>query len=35
MAKAKGQVKALINIDQIVQDDQALLPTTFEQPLTR
>lgn len=26
MAKSKGQVKALLNIDQIVQDDQAILP---------
>ncbi len=26
MAKAKGQVKALLNIDRIVQDDNALLP---------
>jgi purine-binding chemotaxis protein CheW len=26
MAKAKGQVKALLNIDRIVQDDHALLP---------
>jgi purine-binding chemotaxis protein CheW len=26
MAKAKGQVKALLNIDQIVQDDQVVLP---------
>jgi purine-binding chemotaxis protein CheW len=26
MAKTKGQVKALLNIDQIVQDDHALLP---------
>ncbi len=26
MAKAKGQVKALLDIDRIVQDDNALLP---------
>lgn len=26
MAKAKGQVKALLDIDQIILDDQALLP---------
>ena len=26
MAKAKGQVKALLNIDRIVQNDHALLP---------
>jgi purine-binding chemotaxis protein CheW len=26
MAKNKGQVKALLNIDQIVQDDHAILP---------
>ena len=26
MAKTKGQVKALLNIDQIVQDDPALMP---------
>jgi len=26
MAKTKGQVKALLNIDQIVQDDHAILP---------
>jgi purine-binding chemotaxis protein CheW len=26
MAKAKGQVKALLDIDRIVQDDDALLP---------
>jgi purine-binding chemotaxis protein CheW len=26
MAKAKGQVKALLNLDKIVQDDHALLP---------
>jgi purine-binding chemotaxis protein CheW len=26
MAKTKGQLKALLNIDQIAQDDQAILP---------
>ena len=26
MAKAKGKVKALLNIDQIIQDDHAILP---------
>jgi purine-binding chemotaxis protein CheW len=35
MAKTKGQVKALLNIDHIVQNDQALLPATLEQPLIR
>jgi len=26
MAKAKGQVKALLNIDQLIQDDPAIVP---------
>jgi purine-binding chemotaxis protein CheW len=35
MAKTKGQVKALLNIDHIVKDDHAILPTSLEQPFTR
>lgn len=30
MAKAKGQVKALLNIDQLIQEDQAILPMPIE-----
>jgi hypothetical protein len=33
MAKAKGQVKMLLNIDRLVQDDHALLhPETAPAP---